>query len=295
MKKVFILFLTVTVFIGLLFLACAKEGKKGKEQDDDTADDDDELPFCEEPKIQDSAFFTPGELEDNKIWVITDGRAITPVGDMLQVCLFPSDLVISPDGKYAFVLCAGKRNRGIDVVDLENLQVANQIRRSGASFAGLALSSDGTKLYFSGAHENKVFEYQIDGSSLTLKRQFDVSSFPTGIAIAPDGSYLLVCSNTGNRLNKIDLETGQQVAVVGTQVYPYEVAIDPNFKRAYVSNWGSNSVSVIDLNNFSVISHITVGKNPEDIVISSNGKRVYVANSDSDTISVIDGQSLTVL
>jgi len=293
-KKLLIALLIATISSGLILTTCAKENKKSEPQTDDDADDtdDDQQPYCDDPKLTDAALLKPGPLDDGKTWVITDGRSVTPVGTLIETSFFPMDSVISPDGKYAYVLCSGNSQRGVDVIDLETLQVVGQARKN--SFNGIALSADGTKLYFSGANDGKAYEYLVNGSQLTFSREFDVSSFPAGLALSPDESYLLVCSNTGNRLNKIDLSTGQQVAVLGTQVYPYAVAVDSALNRAFVSNWGSDSVTAVDLGSFTAISNITVGKNPEGIAISPDGKKVYVANSDTDTISVIDAQSLSV-
>ncbi|HDH96451.1 MAG TPA: hypothetical protein ENF73_01835, partial [Proteobacteria bacterium] len=284
MKRCLIVAVVVLLAFGVALLSCSGGGKgkgKGKEET-----------YCDTPEPEPSAYLQPGPVGDGKTWIITDGRAITPVGDMVRTNLFPVDAVFSRDGRYAYVLCAGKKDRSIDVVDLESMQVVGQLKKN--VFYGMALSADGTKLYFSGANENKVFELQVNGSELTLLREFEVTGFPAGIALSPDESYLLVCANLGNRLVKIDLASGEQVAVLGTQVYPYAVAIDPSGSRAYVSNWGSDSVSVIDLNSFEVVSTIAVGKNPEGVVVSSDGGKVYVANSDSDTISVIDAESLSV-
>jgi len=291
MKRCCVAALVVLLAFGAMFLACTKEGGGGKGAEN-ARQDGKEFTYCETPEPGDSAYLKPGPVGDGKTWVITDGRAVTPVGDMVQVGLFPVDAVFSLDGRFAYVLCAGKKERGVDVVDLETLQVVGQVKKS--TFYGIALSADGSKLYFSGADENKVFELGVNGAELTPLREFEVTGYPAGVALSPDGSYLLVCSNLGNRLNKIDLASGDRVAVVGTQVYPYAVAIDPEYNRAYVSNWGSDSVSVVDLGSFTVVSNIIVGKNPEGIVISPDGSRVYVANSDSDTISVIDAASLSV-
>jgi DNA-binding beta-propeller fold protein YncE len=71
---------------------------------------------------------------------------------------------------------------------------------------------------------------------------------PDGIAITPDGSFLLVTETKGSALAYVDLamQTLLGVTPLGT-AQPFDVAVSPNGETAVVTNRQSNTVSILDV------------------------------------------------
>ncbi len=154
------------------------------------------------------------------------------------------------------------------------------------------------------------------GKTVSLTGDGVSTSYPTGIAVTPDGKSAYVVLNNNDTLTKIDLTlaTPVQGAEVRVGQVPHSVVISPDGKTAYVSNeagrvptatdfqgysngtpvvaaypTGSTekgTVSVVDLATFTVTSTIETGLHPTGMAFW--GKKLLVANTYSDSISVID-------
>jgi YVTN family beta-propeller protein len=142
------------------------------------------------------------------------------------------------------------------------------------------------------------------------------SSYPTGIAISPDGKTAYSVLDVNDTLTKIDLTaaTPTEGAQIRVGNVPDGVIISPDGKTAYVSNKAgkmakesdfqgysagtpiiaayptgsanSGSVSVVDLTTFKVIATIDTGLHPTGMAFW--GKYLLVTNTYNDTLSVID-------
>ena len=198
---------------------------------------------------------------------------------------------------------------------------------------GLAFSPERTdgsyEMYVSGGFENKVWIFRFDakaaapiapgspGPETKIKAPFlEISNpgekspadynkgkaalYPTGLAITPDGTKLVIANNLGDsvtivrglsgarRMERVDLHhTGK----AGENIYPYDVVATGSGKnaRAYVTCWNDASVAVISLNGKPVLQdYIGVDRHPTAMMIKADGTRLFVANSDADSVSVID-------
>ena len=76
---------------------------------------------------------------------------------------------------------------------------------------------------------------------------------PEGIAVSPNGHYLVVALNAADQAVVIDLPT-RRSTLVSVGQYPNGVAFDPR-GRAYVSNEYSGTLSVIDPASAKVTAH----------------------------------------
>ena len=142
------------------------------------------------------------------------------------------------------------------------------------------------------------------------------TSYPTGIAVAPDGKTAYVVLNANNTLAKIDLTQATPVEVTDIRVgnVPHSVVISADGKTAYVSNeagriatasdfqeisdgtpvvadpvtgaTSTGTVSVVDLASFKVTGSISTGLHPTGMAFW--GKKLLVANAYSDSVTIID-------
>ena len=154
------------------------------------------------------------------------------------------------------------------------------------------------------------------GQTVSVVSDGAYTSYPTGIAISPDGKTAYVVLDNNDTLTKIDLtqpspKEGPEIRVGNV---PHSVAISPDGTTAYVSNeagriakatdfqgysngtpvvaayptgsTATGTVSVVNLSTFRVTGSISVGLHPTGMAFY--GTYLLVANAYSDSISVID-------
>ncbi|MEY2600120.1 MAG: hypothetical protein RLZZ142_2379 [Verrucomicrobiota bacterium] len=189
-------------------------------------------------------------------------------------------LVFSPDGNRLFLsnvagsVCVFAVHANHPLEAIANWPMPKAAKRKADLPTGLAVSSDGKRLYVAGNLENKL--YELDASSGGVLRSWNTGSAPFAVVLAADKAYV---SNQGGRIPGPDDPSAP--AGKGTPV-----RVDP---VRHVASEGS--VTVIDLKAGAVKCEISVELHASAMVLSPNGKHLVVANTGSDTLSVIDTQS----
>ncbi len=123
------------------------------------------------------------------------------------------------------------------------------------------------------------------------------SAQPEGLAVSPDGHYLVVALNAADDAVVVDLRTMTQT-VVSVGEYPEGVVFDPQ-GRAYVSNECSGTLSVINPATAKVTSTISglggpsgdLASHPEGMAADPHRPAIYVAITNRDLIAVVDTRS----
>ena len=160
------------------------------------------------------------------------------------------------------------------------------------------------------------------GQTVSIVSDGAPTSYPMGIAIAPNGRTAYVVLDNNDTLTKIDLT--QPTPMEGPEIrvgnVPHSVVISPDGTTAYVSNeagriarasdfqqysngtpvvaafptgsTATGTISVVTLSSFSVSKSITVGLHPTGMAFW--GTNLLVANAYSDSISVINTATNTV-
>jgi len=252
--------------------------------------------------------------------IVPTNQVLTPAGRQIIVGGRPTDVAVSPDGRWLAVL----NLREVQLIEIESGKIVGEAPNKSASFKGVRFSPDGTHLYASTIGDKiGVFEVESDGKleaekpiELPKKSRRDAGSVPVGMSISVDGKTMYVVLNMKNTLAEIDLDSGQVKREIPVGNAPYDVVILGN--TAYVSNWAGRlpgpgtptgpsgndvppvrvdpvrniandgSVSVVDLKAGRATMQIVVGLHPSGMVATPDGKYVLVANAHSDTVSVIE-------
>lgn len=120
----------------------------------------------------------------------------------------PTAVVVSPDGKTAYVSCRGELNH-IAVIDIAKRGILANIK-TGNGPTGLAISADGATLYNAIAKDNMiaVFDTASKASVKQIKLPLDID-FPGNIFLLPDGKKLIVSSATTTAFGVLNIETGE--------------------------------------------------------------------------------------
>ncbi|NRA75019.1 MAG: YncE family protein, partial [Planctomycetes bacterium] len=259
---------------------------------------------------------------------VPTSQLIRPAGNTVEFAGRPVDIVAHPGGQFIYV----KDHRGIVVLDREMKSVRQQLGFSGGggSMHGLAINSDGTRLWATDA-QSSMHEATIDAKgSVSWTRKISLpgpngngASHSTGIAISADEKTAYVCQSRNNTLAIVDLESGSRVSEIAVGIAPYDVIISDDGKRAYVSDWGgrhpedgdltanssgtevivdergvgaSGCVSFVDLDdprNGRQVALVDTGLHPAEMVLTGDESTLYVTCVNSDRVDIIDTATAT--
>ncbi len=155
------------------------------------------------------------------------------------------------------------------------LPPANAPGRKAEIASGLAVSSDGKRVYVCGNLSNRLLE--LDAADGRLLRAWDVGVAPFEVVLAGNKAYV---SNWGGR------RPGAQ-DLVGPAGRGTTVRVDP---VRHIASEGSVSVIALDAKPEVKIpkSEILTGLHASALALSPKGRWLVVANAGSDTLSVID-------
>jgi YVTN family beta-propeller protein len=157
------------------------------------------------------------------------------------------------------------------------LPPANAPQRKAEIPAGIAVTSDGSRLYVCGNLSNRLLE--IDLATGEILRTFDVGVAPFDVVLASGKAF--VSNQGGRRPGPGDL-TGP--AGKGTRV-----RVDP---VRHIASEGS--VSVIDLAT-GAVTEVIVGLHASALAVAPDGRHVVCANAGSDTLSILDVATSAVI
>lgn len=143
--------------------------------------------------------------------------------------------------------------------------------------AAIAVAADGKTAYIANADARSVAWLDLPAGPVT--RRVDVPAEPTGLALNPDGTRLLVtCAAPRSTVLVLDAATGQTVASIAAGHTAMGPAVSPDGQRLYVCNRFGNDVSVIDLAAGAEVARVKAVREPVAAAITPDGSAVLVAN-----------------
>lgn len=198
---------------------------------------------------------------------------------------------------------------------------ANAPRREEEIPAGLAVSSDGAKLYVCGNLSNRLFE--IDTKDGRVIRTWDVGVAPFDVALVgtkafvsnwggrrPDASSVTGPAGRGTvvrvdsirhiasegSVSVIDLAGSGATAEVVTGIHASALAVSPDKRWIVVANTGSDTVSVIDTSTNAIVETIWARQNPADLFgaqptalcFDKSGEKLFVCNGSQNAVAVFE-------
>ncbi|RYG25813.1 hypothetical protein EON82_05670, partial [bacterium] len=243
---------------------------------------------------------------------LVTGKWITPEGQQQPVGSFPTNMVLSPDGKYVVVTNTSFREY-LTVLDADTGQTVSRIDFNGgkkALYYGLAFAQQGdeTRLFVSRGSEDLISLYRLADGKLTLVKDLhnpapeDGSKLPhhvAGLATNADGSVLYAVNNQTHEKNDfrgsvsvIDVDSDKVLRKIPVDGFPLAIAAAQN--KLFVTSERDGLVTVVDPQAGTVVGKIETGATPAYLKLSKDGGKLYCANSGSDTVSEIDTTTLKV-
>src|SRR5260370_10092065 len=181
------------------------------------------------------------------------GVRIDRAGEAVDLGSLPINLVLTPEKDRGVVVLSGWREQGLQVVDVKTRKVTQTLLQDGA-FYGAASSPDGHRLCVSGGNTDIVFVYAWKDGAATLENKFELAkaktadgtgtSYPAGLAFSPNGKFLYVVEDVGDRLAVVNAATGEITQRFSTDHYPYGVALTADCP-VFVSAWGGRPGSPV--------------------------------------------------
>ncbi len=111
---------------------------------------------------------------------------------------------------------------------------------------------------------------------------------PVAMQLSPDGNWLYVVCEDGNRLLSVDTRTRQMARQIRVGHTPRAIAISPDGKTLYITNEWDDTVTEIDAESFQIRRTLATGAGPVGVMTDRTGAVLYVANTLSDDVSLID-------
>ena len=191
-----------------------------------------------------------------------DSRSLE-VRDTMSVGVNPFTVAVSPDQKTLYV--TNTFSGDVSVIDTTRYMGAMSNRVVGTIPVGLAphgvgFTPDGKKVFVnnSGDLSVSVIDAQKRAVIATLplateeqKSKLERSDEGTfsivGLALTPDGQWVLSAMGSLDALGVINAATLKVEEPITVGKKPYWVAVSPDGRMAYVTNSGSNDVSVVEL------------------------------------------------
>ena len=221
---------------------------------------------------------TTGEVGPS-LRLTANGRLLHPAGRLTTVGNFPTGSAVAAGGHALWVTDCGHGEDDVKVVNLSSGKVIQTLPLPGC-YGGVTLAPDGGTAYVGGLPKgSSPTEGPTKGDQGDVVHVFTVNprtgtgterspiglpattggggrvnslppvsgvgtAQPEGIAVSPNGRYLVVALNAADQAVVVDLHTGTQ-HLVSAGSYPNGVVFDRG-GSAYVSNEYSGTVSVID-------------------------------------------------
>ncbi|MGM9428397.1 cytochrome D1 domain-containing protein [Hydrogenophaga sp. MI9] len=224
------------------------------------------------------------------VWLIdTSTHAVVA---QVPVGMHPAHVVVSPDGRMAYVT-----NGGDDTVSV----VDTSARRTVATIAvgqfphGLRVSPNGQEIYVANLKGGTVSV--IDTASQKAVAQIAVGKGPAQTGFTPDGRLAFVSLSQENAVAVIDTVTRQVIRKVAVGTVPIQLYATPDSRTLLVANQGTRSkpgkaVSLIDLQSFKVVKTILTGAGAHGVVVDRDGRFAYVTNTYAQSVAVLDLKDL---
>lgn len=201
----------------------------------------------------------------------------------------PKSVVISPDGRYAYINNLEGMNTMI--INTDNYETVSIIEHTGKpvefgiTLGGRFIWITYFRLLEEGFPKNlgdeSSYRYPsvvvvYDTLTKDLVKRIDVGIIPKIIAVSPDEKLVFVANWNSYDISVISTENYQVIKTIKVGAIPRGVEFTPDGKYAYVCNFGGSTISKIDVVSLEVISTINnVGISPRDMVISSKGNYAY--------------------
>lgn len=197
--------------------------------------------------------------------------------------LQPRELVADDATNTVYISGIGKESV-IWVVDGENIKLKTAIQNTGKMSTGLALDSEGKRLYTTNADGELITIDTADNKILSRKKLLDDGKehFFINISLDTARQRAFITDSKAAEVLVVDTRNGNILAKVAA---PESLAVlfNPARNEAYVTHRQAGKVSVIDAKSYKVMKTFDTPTHPNSLALSADGKTLYVSVKQKST------------
>lgn len=211
----------------------------------------------------------------------------------IEVGPVPTDVVVSPDSAYVYVVALF--DQALKFVNVRSGKVEQSVSVGFQPTRG-AIEPAGDLVYVTDSYDNTV--KVVSTVQRSVVATIAVGDQPRGVAVSPDGRRVYVTNVRDGTVSVIDAETRNVIETVDVGWRPTDVVVSPNGQRVYVTH-GGGYVFVLDADDHSMVGEVLMGGSSNGIALSRDGTRIYattlhVDNANPQEAFVIDAETLLV-
>ena len=249
--------------------------------------------------------------------LLNTGKSISPPqSSVIQpVGSFPSNLVLSPDGKFAVSSDSGFRE-SLQVISTKTGKSVSHVdfpstppsAKNNGLYYGLAFSANGT-LYASMGCASSIAVLHLSRKGILTRTAvitLPVGDVPAGLALDKRGYLYAAINQYYKNYNPLDIRFPGSVRIYDLHhhqwisefrfgkmlsSFPYAVTVNATGSRLYVSSERDGLVTAINASHPThpyLMKQLHTGSHPIALLFNHAQTRLLVANAHSDTISIID-------
>jgi DNA-binding beta-propeller fold protein YncE len=199
----------------------------------------------------------------------------------------PSDVVIAPDGKMAYVLASGPSS--LIPVNLATGRAQQPIVHWNDP-QDLTIAPNGETVYVLNADPG--FVTPVSAATGAVGRDIKVPDYAASIAVTPDSGTIYVCSQAkSNVITPINAATGTAERAIDFTAQPSGIVFAPGARTAYVAQSapisGPAEIVPINLVTGAVGRSVPAGNGQGfvSMALAPGGRTLYAANSASDQLT----------
>jgi PQQ-dependent catabolism-associated beta-propeller protein len=207
----------------------------------------------------------------------------------LEIGNRPRGIGLSPDHKTLYV--AISEDNAIAMVDVASLKFLGKLD-AGDDPETFDIHPNGY-LYLSNEDDAKATV--INPETGEIVEEIKVGLEPEGVAVSPDGSIVLVTSESTNMVHVIDSSQHKVVANILVAARPRGLAFNNDGSYAYVSSEVGNEIAIIDTKTFKITkkSVVDIDKSkPMAIRLSPDNKTLYLTTGRAAKVAILDAETL---
>ena len=197
--------------------------------------------------------------------------------------LQPRELVADDATNTVYISGIGKESV-IWVVDGGNIKLKTAIQNTGKMSTGLALDSEGKRLYTTNADGELITIDTADNKILSRKKLLDDGKehFFINISLDTARQRAFITDSKDAEVLVVDTRNGNILAKVAA---PESLAVlfNPARNEAYVTHRQAGKVSVIDAKSYKVVKTFDTPTHPNSLALSADGKTLYVSVKQKST------------
>ncbi|CAD5485076.1 YncE family protein [Escherichia coli] len=197
--------------------------------------------------------------------------------------LQPRELVADDATNTVYISGIGKESV-IWVVDGGNIKLKTAIQNTGKMSTGLALDSEGKRLYTTNADGELITIDTADNKILSRKKLLDDGKehFFINISLDTARQRAFITDSKAAEVLVVDTRNGNILTKVAA---PESLAVlfNPARNEAYVTHRQAGKVSVIDAKSYKVVKTFDTPTHPNSLALSADGKTLYVSVKQKST------------